>query len=570
MIIRRAVLKVDELEYDILRFNYKFQRDVDAKGRPRSVYYGGNLCVQFESTDDTKLLQRMIHKNMPTIDGSIEVLSGCDELCIRRIEFKDAYIYSYGESLPCMGWQPMTTTVAISPMRLNFHNNRLPLDRRWPETTGHWTRCEKKEVKHVSQAITEEKEQSPECTVRFRRCKDYDGSFGFDWLRMGDTSEIGCGWYRNCMDSIDAYDRLVATEYRSFDQSWRQKSGAHQATSRYVIPWVTLMKGATAKFRVKVEVNQPSKTLNVKVVGPESAALSVNLSTIDAQQVGDYYNSTDMKVTCISPFSSELAVEVRAGEELVGKMIFVPNGKIQSLDIAIVTVKTKSIKGGKIFRRKPDAAILDGMRRLLQQAYIVPRFKFYELDLSQPAECTVSGNAKVVEVEKFGGIVNDKNEIYLSLDNNDPLLTLLWKQNEQIQTRKDLGRTRFDSVHDFLNNMLNYTHPSESQMLSNMFKMYFIDEPIFASIQVAGLAQAELKAACISAAGYTEGTTTHELLHCLSLDHTFGSKSIHIFQRGKTDNIMDYDENDDDINDLKSLAYWQIKQIRKKLQDQYL
>lgn len=147
MIINRAKLIINESEYDILRFNYKFQRDTDTKGRPVGVYYGGEISVLLESTANIRLFEQMIHKDMPMVDGSIEVFSGEDEVCIRRIEFKEAYIYSYGEHLKCASWLPMLTTVAISPMRLDF-NNTIRLDRKWPRA-NYWQNYQPEEVKYV-------------------------------------------------------------------------------------------------------------------------------------------------------------------------------------------------------------------------------------------------------------------------------------------------------------------------------------------------------------------------------------------------------------------------------------
>ena len=148
MIFNRAILKVGNSEYDILRFNQKFQRDVDPKGRPCSVYYGGEIYVQFESTDNMQLFRKMIDEDLPTIDGSIEVFAGSDKVCVKRIEFKEAYVYSYGEDIQCIGWAPMTTTVAISPMRLDYNNNILRLDRKWPRASC-WQKYEEEKVKYM-------------------------------------------------------------------------------------------------------------------------------------------------------------------------------------------------------------------------------------------------------------------------------------------------------------------------------------------------------------------------------------------------------------------------------------
>lgn len=104
------------------------------------------MSVMLESTDNNRLFQQMIHEDISTVDGSIEVLSGDDEVCVRRIEFKEAYIYAYGEDMQSYSRLPMTTNVSISPMRMDF-NDRLKIDRRWPDYNG-WGKV-KEEVKYV-------------------------------------------------------------------------------------------------------------------------------------------------------------------------------------------------------------------------------------------------------------------------------------------------------------------------------------------------------------------------------------------------------------------------------------
>ncbi len=129
MNLTKAVLKVNNQKYDILRFSHTFQRDVDQKGRPCSHIYGGEIFAQVESTEDSELFRLMTSKDKPKVTGSIEVLSGDDEVCIKRIEFEDAYIYQFIEEMQRAGPSNMTTNVAISPMRLDINNKMLRLDR---------------------------------------------------------------------------------------------------------------------------------------------------------------------------------------------------------------------------------------------------------------------------------------------------------------------------------------------------------------------------------------------------------------------------------------------------------
>lgn len=148
MNLTKAVLKVNNQKYDILRFSHAFQRDVDQKGRPCSHIYGGEIFAQVESTEDSELFRLMTSKDKPKVTGSIEVLSGDGEVCIKRIEFEDAYIYQFIEEMQRAGPSNMTTNVAISPMRLDINNKMLRLDRSDEYATG-WQEYEEEEVKYI-------------------------------------------------------------------------------------------------------------------------------------------------------------------------------------------------------------------------------------------------------------------------------------------------------------------------------------------------------------------------------------------------------------------------------------
>lgn len=151
MTITKAILTIDGAKYDILNFNYGFQRDTDAKGRPWSSYYGGSIIVQIESSEDVTLFRNMTHKDMLPVKGSIEVFSS-DDYCVRRIEFEKAYLYSLGEEMRSYSGMPMITTIGISPMRLEF-NDLLKIDRRWPEYRG-WEKAKEEEVKYAKASTT--------------------------------------------------------------------------------------------------------------------------------------------------------------------------------------------------------------------------------------------------------------------------------------------------------------------------------------------------------------------------------------------------------------------------------
>lgn len=163
MTITHTTLTINSKQYDILYLCYKFQRDIDAKGRPWGVYYGGSILVQVESTNDISSFQQMIDKKTTPVAGSIEVFSG-DGTCMRRIDFEKAYVVSLSEEMYGKSSSPMITTIGISPMRLDF-NNTLRLDRRWPGAPHGWQKYEPKKEKWAAASHTEEETEVAEIEV---------------------------------------------------------------------------------------------------------------------------------------------------------------------------------------------------------------------------------------------------------------------------------------------------------------------------------------------------------------------------------------------------------------------
>lgn len=570
------LLEINGHKYNASGFSYDFYQVSDFKGKPVTRIKGGDIHIVLDSSYDNTILETMLSDKTRKVScapweeyepcpiyGKIQFVQDGVHV-FRELAFEEAYITRYKEKMDANGY-PMSISLTISTLRLDI-NKFVRMDRR-PETTYGfgWVKLgEFKEKKFPKNVIKPDEKRTPECTVYFRRNKDYDGSFGFDWLRVGDTEEVGCKWYRNSMYDVSSYDNMVASEYKCFIQNWREKNDAYKATSHYIIPWVTLMKEHTATFRIKMEVNKPSGILDVKVIGNGADALSVNLKKIEAEKTGDYYYNSLLEVKCNSDFSGQTAIEVRAKDELVGKMIFIPNNKSYHLDIAIVTVKIKTLQGQIIFK-KPSGKILEEIKKLLQQAFIVPHFKFYDLDLSQLAECKdISRDVKeVVEIERILG--RGIAPFRIKKDIDYPLFNILWDNGNAIYTNKNYGTKYFGSIHEYLNKKLYYDYKAEKQILESIFKIYFFNKIIFSGTYVAGVARPETKSACISDTGYKATTITHELLHLLSLEHPFVEGSKYLFKKSSTENLMDYDEDENSIDDRKSLWYWQIRQIWKQL-----
>lgn len=60
--------------------------------------------------------------------------------------------------MQCTSCLPMTTTIAISPIRLDFNNKMIRLDRKWPRALNGWQKYEEEEeeVKYAKNVSHEE------------------------------------------------------------------------------------------------------------------------------------------------------------------------------------------------------------------------------------------------------------------------------------------------------------------------------------------------------------------------------------------------------------------------------
>ena len=64
----------DSREFDVLRWDVKFNRDVDPKGRPASDIYGGTINVEVESTPDTIVLDKMFMSIKKLSDNALNLI----------------------------------------------------------------------------------------------------------------------------------------------------------------------------------------------------------------------------------------------------------------------------------------------------------------------------------------------------------------------------------------------------------------------------------------------------------------------------------------------------------------
>lgn len=126
----RANLNFEGGIYDVLECTYSFRRDVDLKGRPSSNVYGGNIYVEIEATEDTKIISQMVNQFKPC-GGTIVFNKGDEEAKMKEVTWENGYIIKFSESLDVIGREPMKINFVVSAEKIKVEGTEV--DHKWPK-----------------------------------------------------------------------------------------------------------------------------------------------------------------------------------------------------------------------------------------------------------------------------------------------------------------------------------------------------------------------------------------------------------------------------------------------------
>lgn len=383
--------------------------------------------------------------------------------------------------------------------------------------------------------------------VEFRTSGSYQGEYGFDWIRMGDSGRLGDTWYANIMGNEFTSDRdlIVDKTKRVYDNY-----ASHLfRTKRFVIPWktygkhpfmyvvplMTLRKGASAKLSLKVEVREPAVKIEYKCQTPGIFKLSK--TSIPKLGKGKHTLPDELVITCLKEFSMDQEINVYAYDankmkHLAGKLIVKANDKKhqKTINVAIVYVKLKKVESC------PDvSSSIMRLKKIFEQAYVNLNIHKVPLSIAH----TLNNKA----VKKF-----------------------FTPQGSVYEKHIDDG-----TLFSFLNVEFSKKYPN----LGNFFKLYYINRKCSNNngtkeVLLYGQAR-KIKSheVIILFKGLKDNTAAHELLHCVGLPHSFSylnAEYSHVaFKECSTDNIMDYS----DFKGIPVIATWEFqwKAIQKNISD---
>jgi hypothetical protein len=126
----KAKLKLGNGEYDVISCGYQFYREVDLKGRPSSIVYGGRIDFVIESTDDTWVIETMINNQHKPIDGSVTWTKVDADGTLKVLTFEHSFVVAYSESFSTGGGDSMMISFSVSAETIKIGNAELVND--WP------------------------------------------------------------------------------------------------------------------------------------------------------------------------------------------------------------------------------------------------------------------------------------------------------------------------------------------------------------------------------------------------------------------------------------------------------
>ncbi len=126
----KAELKIGSHKFDVIGCDYTMHREVDIKGRPASVVYGGTVNITVESTDDTSIIEAMVNNQHKPLDGTITFKKSDEDSKMKELSFEKGYVVRFTENFTTGGSEPMLISFTVSAQTIKIggaeHKNDWP------------------------------------------------------------------------------------------------------------------------------------------------------------------------------------------------------------------------------------------------------------------------------------------------------------------------------------------------------------------------------------------------------------------------------------------------------------
>lgn len=378
----------------------------------------------------------------------------------------------------------------------------------------------------------------PKCVVEFRPLGKWNGEYGFDWLRTGDTGQKGDTWFggitgkyfekdnvtifkdsnswnNNFHKDLKMYDILLKS-YKCLNITWKDYCDGKKKKKvpyLYPIPTLTILKGKSATLNFKIEIKEVPKKLTLEFKDPKASEyITSNISEIGDIKKGKYEKFDYLKINCIKSFDTEQLLYVKADGEICGALKLHPNSLSYRKNINVVFVKVRTDINSAVVTGTPKSGSKNFFNQCFNQALIIPN------TVIEPIELDCTGNFLY---NKFSNKFCEKKAGKYYFAKSDGLKEYLESELKDQFNNKYKGYytmffigddyPSFDKSGNVVGNINGFSY------FKSTFGVYFN--------------------------GHNASTLAHETMHALELAHTFDgiSKTAkYTYEAGKTNNLMDY------------------------------
>lgn len=436
---------------------------------------------------------------------------------------------------------------------------------------------------YTKNSKTLEVKPPPKILASFRPEDTWQGDFGLDWIRTGDTGlfndknsnkfedivskqyadsayttlERNPNQYKGFFKKDPAFLDNLKQMYNPFEVTWKQTTDAsgNQVNEKHCTEWLSLKKGDKATVKIHIDVTEKGDYLEFD----DNANFTISPKKIDIKGKGGTKKLNDVvTIECKTEFSSDEEIVLKAYIEeqeegvLAGKLNVWANdaSKHKQKKVVFVQVKTPEIvptKGERIANASSEKTRIN---KYLNQAYIELHTDSVIIDLDLTSDINFSRFVKSGKVQKESDLVPAV----------PATATTPAKPAIPVEKLKDYLIAKLTTI--------------DNNKYANYFKAFYFAEDGYHS------SGGNLSGYSASGADYVvvfksanDQTAVHEFLHSFSLPHTFTNKEASTsaectYEAKKTDNLLDYSHNitsDPNNNNRCSLYYWQWKVANNSL-----
>ncbi|WP_158976035.1 type VI secretion system tube protein TssD [Cellulophaga sp. L1A9] len=306
----KAKLLIDGLDINVLKFTYRFNQQLDPYGQPHQepVFLGITLTV--ESQTNLNLgswsadpdLTKQLELHIPPVDERTK---------IRKLYLFDCYLTNWSNNFSSSGIDPKTETIHISAGGVKESGSTT-------EYSAHWrVTFPPPETPKVQEEITEEEDELDLVFIaKLERLSNYQGEFGFDWMRKSYETEA----------ISENYDKLKK-EYNPLEINGLE----------YFTPWLSMFpKQENVKLKLNIiELFSTVKDTDI-IKFQEKKGIKFEPNELKISEA----HGAEITISCNSPLTQNTTISfLDKNDNEVGKINLFRNANHEQLHFNITPIR---------------------------------------------------------------------------------------------------------------------------------------------------------------------------------------------------------------------------------------